>query len=92
MFLNGEQFTFNPVKRFWLNKISICLSSGSHHCCCDHLATTMMRAGRHLPYHSLGSTGQSAADLPLAAVNRDASHDGHCRVLSHYLTFEVVDN
>jgi hypothetical protein len=27
----------------------------------------------------------------LAAVHRNASHDGYCPVLFHYLTFEVVD-
>ena len=39
-----------------------------------------------------GIDGQFAAELRLAAVHRDASHDGHCPVLFHYLTFEVVDN
>ena len=38
-----------------------------------------------------GIDGQFAAELRLAAVHRDASHDGHCPVLFHYLTFEVVD-
>ena len=37
-------------------------------------------------------TGQFAAELCLAAVHRDTSHDGYCPVLFHYLTFEVVDN
>ncbi len=40
----------------------------------------------------LGIDGQFTAELRLAAVHRDASHDGHCPVLFHYLTFEVVDN
>ena len=40
----------------------------------------------------LGIDGQFATELRLAAVHRDASHDGHCPVLFHYLTFEVVDN
>ena len=31
------------------------------------------------------------AELRLAAVHRDASHDGYCPVLFHYLTLEVVD-
>ena len=31
------------------------------------------------------------AELCLAAVHRDASHDGNCPVLFHYLTLEVVD-
>ena len=34
---------------------------------------------------------QFAAELCLAAVHRDASHDGNCPVLFHYLTLEVVD-
>ena len=34
---------------------------------------------------------QLAAELRLAAVHRDASHDGYCPVLFHYLTLEVVD-
>ena len=40
----------------------------------------------------LGIDGQFAAELRLAAVHRNASHDGYCPVLFHYLTFEVVDN
>ena len=39
----------------------------------------------------LGIDGQFAAELRLAAVHRNASHDGYCPVLFHYLTFEVVD-
>ena len=39
----------------------------------------------------LGIDGQFATELRLAAVHRDASHDGYCPVLFHYLTFEVVD-
>ena len=39
----------------------------------------------------LGIDGQFAAELRLAAVHRYASHDGHCPVLFHYLTLEVVD-
>ena len=39
----------------------------------------------------LGINSQFAAELRLAAVHRDASHDGYCPVLFHYLTFEVVD-
>lgn len=39
----------------------------------------------------LGIDGQLAAELRLAAVHRDASHDGYCPVLFHYLTLEVVD-
>ena len=35
---------------------------------------------------------QFAAELRLAAVHRDASHDGNCPVLFHYLTLEVVDD
>ena len=34
---------------------------------------------------------QFAAELRLAAVHRDASHDGNRPVLFHYLTLEVVD-
>ena len=33
--------------------------------------------------------GQLAAELRLAAVHRDASHDGNRPVLFHYLTLEV---
>ena len=39
----------------------------------------------------LGIDGQFAAELHLGAVHRDASHDGYCPVLFHYLTLEVVD-
>ena len=39
----------------------------------------------------LGIDGQLATELRLVAVHRDASHDGDCPVLFHYLTFEVVD-
>ena len=39
----------------------------------------------------LGIDGQFATELRLAAVHRYASHDGHCPVLFHYLTLEVVD-
>ena len=39
----------------------------------------------------LGIDGQFAAELCLASVHRDTSHDGYCPVLFHYLTFEVVD-
>ncbi len=34
---------------------------------------------------------QLATELRLAAVHRDASHDGNRPVLFHYLTLEVVD-
>jgi hypothetical protein len=34
---------------------------------------------------------QLAAELRLAAVNRDASHDGNRPVFLHYLTLKVVD-
>jgi len=34
---------------------------------------------------------QLAAELRLAAVHRDASHDGNCPVFFHYLTLEIVD-
>ena len=37
----------------------------------------------------LGIDCQFAAELCLASVHRDASHDGYCPVLFHYLTFEV---
>ena len=39
----------------------------------------------------LGIDGQFAAELHLGAVHRDASHDGYCPVLFHYLTLEVID-
>ena len=40
----------------------------------------------------LGIDGQFATELRLAAVHRDASHDGNRPVFFHYLTFEVVNN
>ena len=40
----------------------------------------------------LGIDRQLTTELCLASVHCDASHDGNCPVLFHYLTFEVVDN
>ena len=38
-----------------------------------------------------GIDGQLAAELRLATVHRDASHNRHCPVLFHYLTFQIID-
>lgn len=40
----------------------------------------------------LGIDRQLATELCLVSIHCDASHDGNCPVLFHYLTFEVVDN
>ena len=44
-----------------------------------------------LKFRNFGKKSLTELELRLAAVHRDASHDGNRPVLFHYLTLEVVD-